>query len=1030
LQYTESITSFFRPRALWQSFFWILSFLLSAFLLNACSSANEIKLDGDAETVCEDTSQTTLINQLEIIGNAENIRLMLEIDNCSADPDNFTIEHMASNGTWLTVSQFEISTRDFSNDEPIEIVWHSALDYFNRQENVQLRITPLVDNLAGEPYTSAVFLLDNRFKSSYSRLDKDIMADSPSSFPKALSNGEHTFMVWFDSRDGSSNLYASLSTDSGNSWSERDLQLDKGVKFKPFFPLATTIDKQGNFLVIWISDSLSGFAIHLNGLDTGGQQLFDTPKKLYNTADLCSNISSLTAEAVGDNLAIAFSDNRNEALQARLLLFSDDYSLLKNYDLGQQENSYGEEISIALLAEQNTLHTAFRRDSDGCFLIYRKFTEQGQMAHSEREVAAYSASDPTIDETLHCNLNPEFFMLQDAAGLIFLSPLSNQRKFISYKIEDDQTFSRLPDISDERALPTLSLDHCQNSSGQTLFVWSDAREENIYSIYSQLVNQDGSLAGLNTRLDLSAETDVMSYSPKVACGKDVASVVFMDYDFDLQQYALKASSISYLQGTSNANIITNGEALANPTNSYSTLSTRSGFTAFWHDYHNTVRAINLANSTNGSDYSDFTNRLPASDNLVNSHATSPAFATGYNSFLTTWHSNTLSGNRLFYRQNTDSNWVEPIELNIENISTSSIAYDMSNSAHLLYSTESAIYISRFTEDGLSENTRINPNDQSEFSYKHPSLITFKDNNNLLVLWRDIREGIVNLYARLYSEELGWGQEFNINDKRGPGGTEVSVLSYQYSLSDSGNVAIAFMGSSGGSVALYTRMLNQYGSSLQERSNNIFRSNNGQIDFSLDYSDNGNYIGLVFTAPYETSDSNMLYFSHSEDAGDSFFGVVPLMKEGGAFSKPLVSFGNLNELSLLWWQSDQDNSVLSLHSSFTPDMGYSFSDHQRLLTVDNTKATALPLQSCINKAGKSVALVQKLSGTSYVLELLTSNSAGFEWQGSMQLNPSDTFAGQADLHCNENGSFDIIYGITTNQYQTIAYSHLPSANLQD
>lgn len=991
--------------------FFILTLVFS-FLICNCGTVENIDL-------CTIT-ELPLIKSVSIPDKSGNINMLIEFSECGTDADDLLLEYLDGQNKWQPVNSFDFKVS--ANDEMIiELVWNSALEFFNTSKEVKLKIIPMKNNQQGSEYIADEITIDNRFTNRYTRLDQNLEANPTTTYPQAKSVDNKVFTCWFDARHFKTSLYASFSKDSGYNWSEQDIRLDTNTDGKPLYPVTTILDQENNFRVFWFTRYKNTYSIYTNGLNSDGSLLYDEALEILTLPDNVSNLTELALTQSGNNFIISFSDNRNEILQGRFIVLSSDFEILKNIPIGQIDDTYHEEYYITLFAEGDNIHSALRRSGDTCNLIYRKFTENGMNAEDEIELFDYRVSDPDSGETIGCYLEPKFFKLENAVGLAHLSPSSLKRNFILQKITADGAFHQLPNLNENGSAPLLSLVLCQNEENQTYFVWTDSKDDNIYSVYSQLMNADGSLSGNNTRLDI-VDKDLMSYAPFVSCGKSQANVLWMDYSFDTDIYYLQSTDYKYNNHSVTHFAIMSGEMLGNPSHSYGVTNTAKGFMAYWHDYKLPSRSITLATREN-ADYQIIPNRIPGSDKLENGNATSPEISGTTGRTLTSWYSPTLKGNRAFLQEITASEKSGIYELEVDNIEILKHGYDKNKTPHVLFMKDTDIYLSELSNGELNYTTLINSNDQSDFSAKEAQLITFADSSNVLVLWRDIRNSVVNLYGRLFTRDTGWKQEFKINDNRGPNGSEVNVLNYKYAISPLGDILIAYNGSSQGVSILFTRTLKDHGETLQEVSNNLHRTLNTAIEYSMDWADYGKYIALMYITNGQTAGTTIPYYTYSTDGGISFYGSYSLMDEG-IYHQPKVFFTSVDQINLLWFKSDPENNSLTLESTFTADYGHSFSDPSTIFTAFDTSANALNLTGCINSYGKGIMLIQSISGLAYNLEMLQTRSYGWEWFDVMQLNPENSYAAQADLICKSDGTMEVIYGITLDDTQQIAYTHLP------
>ena len=92
------------------------------------------------------------------------------------------------------------------------------------------------------------------------RLDTgDTPGANDSEYPQITCSGNNVYAVWYDYRNGGSDIYFNCSTDNGVNWQTSDIRLDTGDTPGANYSLGPQIDCSGNSVYVIWGDRRNGF---------------------------------------------------------------------------------------------------------------------------------------------------------------------------------------------------------------------------------------------------------------------------------------------------------------------------------------------------------------------------------------------------------------------------------------------------------------------------------------------------------------------------------------------------------------------------------------------------------------------------------------------------------------------------------------------------------------------------------------------------------------------------------------------------
>ncbi len=292
--------------------------------------------------------------------------------------------------------------------------------------------------------------------------------------------GENVYVAWEDERDGelkNHNIYAAVSTDSGNTFGEEDILLDGDIEGDAM-SLGPRVAAAGDDVyVAWFDNANGAYDILVQASHNNGTRWLDTPSRADSDGEGSAYSAWPTIGASADAVIVAWEDSRNEG---------NDVFASASDDGGE---TFGNDQRLDL------------GDDGGASNSFEpRIVVDGAMA----AVAWYDERNGARDILMNATTDAGGSWLGEAV-----------------RVDTD------PAGEAESLHPALAA-----QDGKVFVTWQDARSGG-YDIYERVYDSAaGDFASEEVRLDTDADGEAQSYYPKIAVDGQNIFVDWQDYRED------------------------------------------------------------------------------------------------------------------------------------------------------------------------------------------------------------------------------------------------------------------------------------------------------------------------------------------------------------------------------------------------------------------------------------------------------------------------------------------------------------------
>ncbi len=1010
-------------------------FLLTLVALTcACCSDSHTRVpdpDGDAETLISP------IESLQVEGDRGDINLLITTPADTAPIIDLQLEWRLSEQAWQPAGKLVIPAGGIPPRAQATLIWYSAIDLLGQQADVDLRLTPILDDGPHLPIVLSSIHIDNTFSDQEARLDANRPTPIWSSSP-ALSKTDSgaLALVWLDGRFGGLDVMSAVSYDGGQTWGDTDYRLSTPAAAPATGPLAIPLTN-GRTFVFWCSLENHSRRLLANVLKPNGQPQYNVPFSVSPELSELDKLLDADAQAAGDGATVAWADDHTGALRVYTATSADlDRGMGETIALSPLEDMDIEDAAPSLAVMDNVQHVVWRRSGDGCAIRHRQSSDSGLTWSDNEAVIIYPSEQ--ISANGHgfsiCIMQPKLLTFPDAIPrVVYVSPEADHPGIMMVQRNEDGAWTAPTTLSDLTAMPTESLATAQSSTGVTALAWMDRRHD-VYDIYAILIDAKGEPLGPEIRLDSGfLDDNQMSYFPSISFGSGRFTFMWRDVDLETLQTSLWTATLA-LDGTATPAVkLVDEEEVTELVGNYD-LATQSSVSLFaFDDFRRGPSGLHLLRLSDDDGLQELADRHPSDDLLPNGHAIFPVMAGDDGSFSIAWvgiHMGYIQAETTEIRSDRSSGTVSvlPGQLADQDTRAVRLARDSNGDRHFLFERDSengsqVFHVSRSVKKGWSAPILLNVTDQGALGYRDAQLVSFPDMPRLGAAWIDTRNGRNGLFWRGFAPGSLWQTEQQLNDGLALDGGLVTVSSFQVESAASGLVAAAWLGASQGVYALYVRSSIDYGQTFETTDRLVMRDVGSDTVYDFAITHTG--LMVLAIATESPGDQRGIFFVRSSDGGETWDDSARSVVVGDRdWQEPSLLLTSDGRLTITFWDVDENTNQSHFYVVHSQDFGQSFGEHQHLTSIDGTGGGQHLVQLCERPNRQRALLLQDEEREQARLHLYVSPDGGPSWEGPYAPAGEDVSAFEATLACPENGDLAITYGSMPKGFEEIHYVRQP------
>lgn len=333
-----------------------------------------------------DTASTAVSTGPQISSD-ENGNVYLVWDDAASGAHKVSFNYSNDYGETWQSEQIQLDAGDLSNsispqissDENghVYVVWHNDKNgkadiYFNYSTN-----------------------FGTTWQAGETRLDTDTGA-ADSLFPQITDDGEgHIYAVWFDGRNGSYDIYFNYSTNHGATWQNNDIRLDTDSKgaAASWYPQISA-DNKGRVYVVWYDDRNGKSDIFFNFSTNFGATWRSSDIRLdTNAAGAGRSVYPRISSDNRGNVYVVWYDDRNGNRDIYFNSSTNNGATWRSSDIRIDKDTAGADDSIAPEITSDA--------SDNVYVVwhdYRNGDADIYYNYSADNGATWQASDIRIDD--------------------------------------------------------------------------------------------------------------------------------------------------------------------------------------------------------------------------------------------------------------------------------------------------------------------------------------------------------------------------------------------------------------------------------------------------------------------------------------------------------------------------------------------------------------------------------------------------------------------------------------------------------
>jgi hypothetical protein len=360
------------------------------------------------------------------------------------------------------------------------------------------------------------------------RLDTDTAGDADSQVPQIAVSGSSVYAVWQDYRDGCWDIYMNYSTDSGAAWQASDVRLDSDVFLAGSSQYPQIAVSGSNVYAVW-EDYRNGSAdIYFNFSTDGGVNWQAEDIRLDTTPPGTTDSRYPEIAVSGSNIYVVWEDHRsispdiylNYSTNGGVTWQSSDIRL--DTDDPGMSDSYEPKIAVS----GSSIYVVWDDSRNGSSDIYLNYSIDGG--------ATWQGSDIRLDTDTAGADNSWFPRLAVSGTGVYVAwedTRDGQRDiYLNYSTDSGATWQVSDTRLDTNTAGTSDsrYPHVAVSGANVYTVWYDYRNGNpdIYLNYSADGGSTWQVSDM--RLDTDTAGAAESYSPEIAVSGSGVYVVWYD----------------------------------------------------------------------------------------------------------------------------------------------------------------------------------------------------------------------------------------------------------------------------------------------------------------------------------------------------------------------------------------------------------------------------------------------------------------------------------------------------------------------
>ena len=581
--------------------------------------------------------------------------------------------------------------------------------------------------------------------------------------PAIASDSSGNFLlVWWDGRNGYGNydIYAQkISSNGAGRWAQ-DVRVnsDTGTAFQNFPSIAS--DSSGNLLLVWYDQRNGGSDIYAQKISSNGSRLWAQDVRV--SSDMGTSIEdhpAIASDSSG-NLLLVWRDDRNSNPDIYAQKISSNGSRLWAQDVrvsSDMGTSIEDYPAIASDSSGNLLLVWTDDRNRNPDIYTQKIDNNGGRLWAQDMRVNSDKGTTTQDYPAIAN---------DSSGnllLVWTDDRNGNNDIYTQKIDSQGNRLWARDVRVNSDTGAASQNHpaiASDSSGNLLLVWGDSRNGN-YDIYAQKIDSNGNrLWAQDVRVN-SDTRPIPQDAPAIASDSSGnLLVVWRDDNFNI--YAQKINNNSNRLWSWDVRVSSDTGTSEQSTPAIASDSSGNLLVVWGESRNGTPDIYAQKIDSNGS-------RLWTQDVRVNSDTVPsdpPAIASDSSgNLLVAWRDDTFN----IYAQKISSNgsrlWAQDVHINADTFTSNhfvlAIASDSSGNLLLVWMAirngNYDIYAQKTDNNGSrlwAQDVRVNSDTGTAF--QGSPAIASDSSGNLLVLWTDSRNGNYDIYAQKINQVGGKG----------------------------------------------------------------------------------------------------------------------------------------------------------------------------------------------------------------------------------------------------------------------------------
>jgi hypothetical protein len=357
----------------------------------------------------------------------------------------------------------------------------------------------------------------------------DTPGASKAMHPQISSNGNNVYVVWYDARNGNSDIYFNYSTDSGVTWQANDIRLDRGDSpgvSNSWSPKISSSDN--NVYVVW-EDQRNGWGdIYFNYSTDGGVSWLVTDLRL-NTGDIPGASGAWHPEisSNGSDVYVVWSDDRNGSFDIYFNYSEDGGATWQTNDIRLDTGDplgANSSNSAQISSSGGNVYVVWRDRRNDSNDLYFNYSADGGATWQASDIRIDTASNSFYPEISSSSNNVYAVWCDDRNGNLDL--------YFNYSADGGATWQASDIRIDTGDLPGVNnslYPEISSSSNNVYVVWCDDRNGrgDIYFNYS--INGGLAWQTPDVRID-TGDSPGASHSmyPEISCLENNVYVVWWD----------------------------------------------------------------------------------------------------------------------------------------------------------------------------------------------------------------------------------------------------------------------------------------------------------------------------------------------------------------------------------------------------------------------------------------------------------------------------------------------------------------------